>query len=475
MKVMSSVAGVALLGAGWALADSGGGEPRPYASDRISQSDIASGRVPLLEIQVRGMRAFCNPFTSKDGFGDGPTNPADSRNPGGRPTLSGNGMMLRVNGLDAQSCFECHGIVSAATMPPTQGVGGAGGVVSNAFVKPSSIDVSDADGDGTASFDGRFSNPPFVFGAGGVELLAKEMTQELQALRRRALDHPNFPVELTTSKGVSFGAIRANGQGELDTSEVQGVDNDLVVRPFGRKGEFATVRAFAVGAFAFHMGLQPTEVVGDDVDGDGDGVVDEITAGDLSALHVFAATLERPFTEKLSAKAKDGFATFEQIGCADCHVPSLETNTRRLTLSFPEVDADPSANVYIEVNLAAKPAKFRKNGVGGVTVPLFADLKRHDMGPGLAETFSLATDERNREFTTARLWGLADTAPYLHDGRATTLSEAILLHGGEAQEARDAFDALGETRRAAVITFLLSLRTPKKPASRLVRKARRKF
>ena len=54
------------------------------------------------------------------------------------------------------------------------------------------------------------------------------------------------------------------------------------------------------------------------------------------------------------------------------------------------------------------------------------------MGDGLKEDFESA-EISNREFITARLWGVADTAPYLHDGRATTLFQAINAHGGEAQ------------------------------------------
>ena len=74
----------------------------------------------------------------------------------------------------------------------------------------------------------------------------------------------------------------------------------------------------------------------------------------------------------------------------------------------------------------------------------------------------------NREFTTARLWGVADTAPYLHDGRATTLTDAILLHGGEAQTARDVFDALPDASREDVLAYLRSLRTPVNPAADLL-------
>ena len=95
---------------------------------------------------------------------------------------------------------------------------------------------------------------------------------------------------------------------------------------------------------------------------------------------------------------------------------------------------------------------------------VFADLKRHDMGPGLTEFFGHPLDN---QFTTARLWGVADTAPYMHDGRALTLGEAILMHGGEARAARDKYAALVEKDQARLLNFLLSLRTPKNPAKDL--------
>ena len=66
------------------------------------------------------------------------------------------------------------------------------------------------------------------------------------------------------------------------------------------------------------------------------------------------------------------------------------------------------------------------------------------------------------------MWGIADTAPYLHDGRATTLTEAILAHGGEAQIARDGFEALGAQTRTQLLDFLRSLRTPEAPVEALL-------
>jgi CxxC motif-containing protein (DUF1111 family) len=250
----------------------------------------------------------------------------------------------------------------------------------------------------------------------------------------------------------------------FDESQIEGIDPDLVVRPFGRKGEFSTVRAFDVGALNFHLGMQPVEDVGQGVDGDGDGVVDEVLVGEVSALHVFGTNLERPQAGDGSPSSIRGFATFTQVGCVQCHVPELRTNQRTLTYSFPEDERNPLANIYFAADLNQSPAGFALAAGGGLSVPLYSDLKRHDMGPGLAESFGSPLDA---QFVTARLWGIADTAPYLHDGRATTLTEAIELHGGEAQTARDAFVALSDTDKINLLTFLRTLRTPKNPATDL--------
>ena len=250
--------------------------------------------------------------------------------------------------------------------------------------------------------------------------------------------------------------------GEFDRSRIEGVDEDLVVRPFGRKGEFQSTRAFDIEAMQFHFGMQPVEVVGT-TDADGDGVTQEVLVGELSALSIFATTLERPRQEP-SKLAQRGRQQFEAIGCADCHRPHLDTVNKFLYYSYPEVPTDPFANNYYVVDLRQTASKFDSSPQGGIRVELFSDLKRHDMGPGLAESTGGPLDSF---FITARLWGVADTAPYLHDGRAQTLRDAIMMHGGEALNARNAFAALSTARQTDVVAFLRSLRTPKEPAAGL--------
>ncbi|MGD2114859.1 MAG: di-heme oxidoredictase family protein, partial [Acidobacteriota bacterium] len=242
-----------------------------------------------------------------------------------------------------------------------------------------------------------------------------------------------------------------------------GVDHDLVVKPFGRKGENFTMRDFDRGAMQFHFGIQPQELFGLD-DEDGDGVVREVSIGEMSALHIFDVSNPRPRKDPLTSKALIGKGLFNTIGCTMCHKPKLVTQYRHVPVSQPEVPEDPAANIYYAVDLTT--AGFTPDPFGpGVIVPLFADLKRHYMGPGLEEDFDAfhGAEFTNGEFTTARLWGIADTEPYLHDGRATTLHDAISMHGGEALTARNNYAALSNFGQEALIAYLKTLRTPDGP------------
>ena len=317
--------------------------------------------------------------------------------------------------------------------------------------------------DGIAEMDGRLINPPALFGTGGVQLVGKEMTEELQSSLEFARQNPGEHALIT--KGVDFGYLVSDEYGNIDYSNVVGVDDDLVVKPFGRKGEFSSVRGFDKGAMMFHFGMQPEEVFPYDSDADKDGVENEVLIGEMSALEIFVTTQERPAGTRESKDAKAGFALFESIGCVDCHIPALTTKEKVIRYAFPEIEDDPDANLYYSVDLAEDPAGFKKSKDGGIVVPMFSDLKRHDMGPGLKESFAGATDQQNSEFITAKLWGVADTAPYLHDGRALTLTEAILSHGGEATEQRQMFDELNDEEQQQVLAFLGTLRNPDSPNS----------
>ncbi len=77
---------------------------------------------PLSVVRQAGLVLFATPFNHADSYGDGPINPDQTLSFGGRPTLGNNGTFLRINGLDGQSCVDCHARVSSATVPPTFGV-----------------------------------------------------------------------------------------------------------------------------------------------------------------------------------------------------------------------------------------------------------------------------------------------------------------------------------------------------------------
>ncbi len=458
-----------------AFAELTGTGPRLQSEDRIDQQQIIDETLDLTEIREAGLKIFATPFNRADGFGDGAhdLSEPDRRNfiHGNRPTLQGNGTFLRINGLDSQSCLECHSFVSNAEVPARMGVGGVGGMNNSVLFMPDRIDVADENADGIAEFSGRLINPPFMFGAGGIELLAREMTFDLQTLKLQALQQPGTTVELVT-KGVSFGEIAADAFGELDTSRVQGVDADLVVRPFGRKGDKASIREFSLSALAFHMGMQATEAFGGEyADEDNDGVQNEISIGDLSALSIFVTTMDRPVQTKTNKASRHGASLFHDIGCADCHRPELATEDRYLYYKLTGSPERPFEDTFFSVDLTRSPMEFPAAPGGGVKVALFSDLKRHDMGEGLKESFSEASDRANREFITPRLWGIADTAPYLHDGRAMTLVEAIEWHdtdGSEAAASARAFSALREKDKNRLIKYLLTLRTPHKPNADVV-------
>jgi CxxC motif-containing protein (DUF1111 family) len=119
-----------------------------------------------------------------------------------------------------------------------------------------------------------------------------------------------------------------------------------------------------------------------------------------------------------------GEALFGTVGCASCHVPSLQTG--------------PSAN----------PLFNRK------VVPLFSDLLLHDIGTGDGIQQQAATP---LEFRTPALWGLRLRRPLMHDGTAATVEDAIAVHGGEATSARERAAALPADQRAALLAFLKSL------------------
>ena len=397
----------------------------------------------------------------------------------------------RATGPNAQACNACH------NQPSDDG---AGAVNSNVHRDPLHSGTMGA-------FITR--NTPHLFGLGGKQRLAEEMTDDLQQQQDLAIDAAcqdgaEHTVELS-SKGVSFGMLSVSRLSSnpcevaIDTGQVAGVDADLVIKPLQWKGSDAFIRKFNREASHNELGLQAVELVGYGVDGDGDGIVDEMTVGDQTALMIYLAAQPRPvstleldnlglipsLTQPERQQIRDGEEIFERTGCAACHVPVLTVNdpvlyepSRNINYRdevFPggqdprAEGVDPSFAVSFDLtrdqpdniissrgNRTRRLGSFERDRQGRALIRLYSDLKRHDMGAALAENIDeIGTGAAT--WLTKPLWGVGSTAPYLHDGRATTLTGAILAHGGEAATAQQAFQNLPSDEQQALLAFLKSL------------------
>jgi CxxC motif-containing protein (DUF1111 family) len=96
---------------------------------------------------------------------------------------------------------------------------------------------------------------------------------------------------------------------------------------------------------------------------------------------------------------------------------------------------------------------FKTDKKGKTIVNIFSDLKRHDLGPEVAESVDEVGTGAS-VFITQPLWGAGSTAPYMHDGRSPTITDAILQHGGEASDSRDRFVRLNEKKKKELVAFI---------------------
>lgn len=432
------------------------------AALRMEQGDLSRGCYTLDEVVDLGRLLFLRDFTKPEGHGHDDKLYRFQRG--------------RFGGPDATSCQSCHW---------KGGEVGAGDRVDNAYLFGDGDDVSTAD----------VRNPSPLWGAGWIELLGAEMSRELAAqadalLAEAEATGARVERELV-AKGVSFGHLAAapspGDQLVLDTSGVLGVDADLVVKPFGWKGTYRTLRDIVGASLQLHLGLQPDEVVaapeafGVDVgnasatDPDGDGVEREISDGQVSALVLYLATQDAPpflvpeegvfrpyelYSNELEfirspeyvAVWTEGYSLFRDVGCVTCHVPFLP-------LERAEYRTRPAGeSVDLVVDLAAEGARPvpPQDDEGRYLVAAFSDFKRHDLGPGLAS----AHEDRGvpaTQWLTRPLWGLSQSSPYLHTGDAMVVDDAIARHGGEAEESRLAFLRLGIAEKEKLRFFLASL------------------
>lgn len=371
----------------------------------------------------------------------------------------------RIAGPDASSCFSCHNDPE---------VGGSGDIATNVFVGAHFSDPP------TQSVSGNVTNErntTSILGSGAIELLASEITDELRSLREKALKTAieggqKVQVKLV-SKGIEFGSVIVRPDGTYDNSQLKGIDDDLVLKPFGSKGVAISLREFTIAALNQHHGIQAIERFGWERTGrkdfDMDGVTHEFSIGQVSALVLFQA-ISLPARRSEIKHFQKNLNQFRAIGCADCHVPYLDTQSSLFSEpnlynrpgNIRPADIQRQIKVPIPVDTSERGA-VQKNDRGGLRVWLFSDLRRHNItdsdenAPNLGQEYLRQDNVPEAQFMTPRLWELATSAPYGHRGDYSTVSEVILAHGGEAAKSREKFLTLTAEEKKSLIAFLLSL------------------
>jgi len=339
-------------------------------------------------------------------------------------------IFLQEDGLgptyNENSCNACHS---------TPGIGGAGGeeydIHATFQADDGTCDLLDSHGGGNV----RTQVTPAARAAGvGPERTPPEANQ-----RGLFIPPPLWGRGLV--EAVADGTLLAmEDPDDVDGDGISGKvgrDPSGAIGRFRRKADVKDLADIASGGVLVEFGLttpqHPQELVFsvDQLPEGADPVPDpEIDQASIDAIADFIRFLAIPARNLPAGDAErtqvaEGERLFHEVGCAACHVPTLPTGPN--------------------------PVAALSNKIA----PLYSDLLLHDMGKDGANLCSpVATPA---EFRTEILLGVALRARYMHDGTAPTVWEAIAMHGGEGAISRDAFDALTELQRHAVVAFVLSL------------------
>ncbi|KQW91588.1 hypothetical protein ASC94_17575 [Massilia sp. Root418] len=455
---------------------------------------------PLERLLEHGRRVFSANWTTAEG--------------GGRPLTKGNGRGLsdvsaplvgarafnRISGPDANSCMGCHN-------QPYGVSGGSGDFVANVFVQGQRFDFATferadlvptrgaLDERGmpvTLASIGNSRHTPGMFGAGYIEMLAREITTELQRIRDKM---QRGETRVLLAKGIDFGRLTRRADGLWDVSQVTGLPRlslitatpldppTLVVRPWHQAGNSVSLRDFTNTSFNHHHGIQSTERFGAGTDQDGDGYSNELTRADVTAASLYQAVMAVPGQvipndPKIAQAIVHGQRKFEEFRCAACHVPALPLSREGWTYSEPgpfnpagNLRSGDAKTVRVNLNDPALPLpRLAPDHPADhvMMVPAYTDLKLHDVSDPSEAMPVEALDMNwpvwapkfpagNRRFLTRRLWGIANSGPYFHHGLYSTMREAVLGHAGEALASRKAYQAASKYDQDALIEFLKSL------------------
>lgn len=276
--------------------------------------------------------------------------------------------------------------------------------------------------------DLSFRLPPPVFGVGLIEAIPEATilanADENDADGDGISGRPNF---VTPPHFVPPGHVGAGPGPQLGR--------------FSRKAQVTSLLEQVAAAYQQDMGITNDFIPEENLDANrvatiasGDMVPDpELQAATVLQTVMYVRLLSPPGRGPITAQVERGEAIFANLACSSCHIPAMQTGPNPIA------------------------------ALDNVTVNLYSDLLLHDMGPGLADNRPDG-DASGSEWRTAPLWGtrlvgefLNGEEFYLHDGRARSLDEAILAHGGEAEAAKQAYEALDAGDQKAVIAFIKSL------------------
>lgn len=433
----------------------------PAISGHIEQDDIVAGILDFRNLFEFGREVFVAAFNRCDGQG--------------RPATTGTGeertpdepAFIRTSSPDSNSCAGCHNAPRA---------GGAGDFVANVFVLAQAAEPVTYS---VAAAHSNERNTLGMFGSGAIDMLGREMSNELQA-QARLVGNGDHTLN---AKGVKFDVTI---QGHVVVAS-RGVDTDLVIKPFHQAGVVSSLREFTVNAMNHHLGMQAEERFdlnsdkGFDSDFDRDGVKRELTIGDITAATIFQAALGVPgrlLPAKPAERAEVDFGEqiFTKIGCSGCHIPTLILNSPDYVEPYvrnpPGTFNDTSRTFVFNMTKEGEKPRLEKALGGGAIVRAYTDLKRHNLcdPADITDSIRFYCNEMLPQgrpdqdglpgeefFITRKLWDVGNSAPYGHRGDLTTITEAILAHGGEARESRDGFTNLVVDDQAAVVKFLKSL------------------
>ena len=401
----------------------------------------------------------------------------------------------RISARDSNGCAGCHNA-------PFGQPGGGGDFVTGVFVLGQRFDFATFDASDPIPTKGSMQENGLpatmqsiadfratigMFGSGYIELLAREMTADLQRIRDAIPAGGSMPL---VTKGVSFGTLSRGANGSWITTQVEGLSRpsvattgpgdppNLLIRPFHQSGSVVSLREFTNNAYNHHHGIQSEERFGIGQDPDGDGFVNELTRADVTAVTVFQAVMAVPGRviprdRQIEQAVWRGEQLFDSIGCATCHVSSLPLASSRFVEPDPynppgNLQSGTVPDYVVDLNDRDLPGPRLQSHHGITDVPAYTDLKLHDICAGPDDPNVEPLNQQapagspdffagNRYFLTKKLWGAANEPPYFHHGQFTTLREATLAHDGEARTQKLAYQALTGFEQDCVIEFLKSL------------------